>query len=459
MLLIFPLIFVLSFLISVYYLITKRMENILLFIIFALPIYITTLSVVLMYGLKDWIPVLQSFKELLVLSALGTLVLTIKKKLELHFVDKLVLFYFFYTLVYVFLPIGGFSFMERVLSFKSISFFPLIYFTGRLIDVDKVYLNKYFHYICLFAIMTAAVLLLEVIFNVHLQTYTGYADYNLYYFNMEPAGHYDLTWTFEIENGFKRFASFYSTPLEHSASTLVTVSVLAALITKDRRAVWNKFTIITFISTLLSITFALSRASFVGYFIMLYVYAWINKKWVWLKVFHYSLALTAIVALMWVNEDLYDFVINTFNFSNSSSITHLFEWIQGIQAMINNPLGLGLGASGKVAGSMGINIGGENQAIIIGVQTGIIATLLYVLIYGYTIGISAKAYRSSEDKIRKLGLVIFLIKVGLIIPILTAEVESYIYLSYLTWFLTGLLINMVSKETFYKRRIENAGQN
>ena len=442
----FPFIYLLSFLAALYELIKNNKQGILLFLIFGLPIYITSLSIAFMYGLKSWIPVFQLFKELIIIFTLATLVISLKRKIKLHLVDRLILFYFSYNFAYIFLPIGTFSFLEKALAFKSIAFFPLVYFTGRLFNPRQIYLSRYFHYICLVGIVVAIIVCIEVILGVHLQTITGYSDYNFYYFNQEPSGNYGLTWTFEIQNGFKRFASFYSTPLEHSASTLVTVSVLAALITKDARVLWNKFTVITFISTLLSITFALSRASFVGYFIMLYVYAWINKKRVWLNFFHYGTALIIVLGLIWINEDLYDFIVNTFNFSNSSSITHLLEWIEGINAIINNPLGMGLGTSGRVAGSMGINIGGENQPIIIGVQTGLLSLMAYVFLYAYIVYISAKTFKFSTGKARKLALCLLMLKVGLIIPALTSEIESYPYISYLTWFLSGLLISMISTE-------------
>jgi len=36
-----------------------------------------------------------------------------------------------------------------------------------------------------------------------------------------------------------------------------------------------------------------------------------------------------------------------------------------------------------------------------------------------------------------------LFKIGLIIPLFTAEIDSYIYVSYITWFLTGYMINLI----------------
>ncbi|MFX8972765.1 hypothetical protein ABTN24_19850, partial [Acinetobacter baumannii] len=84
------------------------------------------------------------------------------------------------------------------------------------------------------AVAAALVVCYEVITNTHLQTRTGYADFIYYILNQEPGGNYGLTWTFETENGLKRFASFFSMPLEHAAATVVTVAVIMASVTKKQ---------------------------------------------------------------------------------------------------------------------------------------------------------------------------------------------------------------------------------
>jgi len=48
-----------------------------------------------------------------------------------------------------------------------------------------------------------------------------------------------------------------------------------------------------------------------------------------------------------------------------------------------------------------------------------------------------------KGKERKVCMAVFLIKVGFFIPMLTSEVESSSYLSYMNWFLSGILISMI----------------
>lgn len=447
---IFPGIYIISFLIALYRVLLRKPENIVLFFVFGLPIYITSLSIAFKYGLSGFIPVMQAFKEILVICTLGILLYDRKKIIVFHSLDKLMLGFLSLSALYLFLPLGDFSFMEKLLAFKSLSFFPFIYFTGRLINPKAVDLNKYFHYICLVAILAAIVLIGEVIANQHLQVFTGYADFNYYFFGQEASGNYGLSWTFETANGIKRFASFFGGPLELGANTLFTVSVIAALLTKDDNTIKaDRFVMVAFAMTLLSIIFAFSRASFASYFIILYIYALITKRKQWLRLFYYGAIAASLFVLFWLSGDIYDLIMSTIDFSDTSSAYHVFQWIDGLDAITANPLGLGLGMAGRVSIETGSNIGGENQLIIIGVQTGLIGVILYLLIYGYTIAACIRSFRQSVGKQRRLALALLLVKVGLIIPVLTANVESYIYIAYITWFSSGLLINMVasSKET------------
>lgn len=194
--------------------------------------------------------------------------------------------------------------------------------------------------------------------------------------------------------------------------------------------------------SLLSIFLAISRASMVSYFLVFYVYAIITHKKYWLSLFHYGVIGICLLVLFYVKGDIYELIITTINFSDNSSAYHVLQWLEGLEAIAANPLGLGLGMSGRVSGAVGDNIGGENQLIIIGVQAGIIAVIIYLVIYYLMIQLCIEQFKKHQGKIKKLALCILLVKIGLFIPTLTANVESYIYISYLTWFCSGLLNSM-----------------
>ena len=455
----FPVIYIAAFILSIKNLFQKKLNGIFLFFIFGLPIYITSLSVTYQLGFTKLVPILQSFKELLLIGLLAYLIVTFKRKIHFHLIDKLVLFFLGYSLLYVFLPLGQYGILDKLIAVKGLSFFVCIYFSGRLIDIKKIYVSQYFHLICAVTIAAAAVLFVEVINYQHLQTLTGYTDYHIHYFNQEPNGSYGLTWTFEIENGAKRFASFFSNPLEHSAATLLTTAILAALYTTDDNKIKiDGFGLVVLACTIFSISFALSRASFVNYFILIYLYAWITRKKLIIKIINYTLLTVTLIVFYFAQKDLSAFIINTITFENSSSVGHIIEWANGIEAMIKSPLGLGLGESGRVSSVLDLNVGGENQFIIIGAQVGIIALGVYLAIYILTITYTWKWFKKLKGKERKVCLALLLMKIGFFIPLMTSYFDSFNYLTYISWFINGLFISIIVEKEF-ENKIETCPSN
>jgi hypothetical protein len=145
------------------------------------------------------------------------------------------------------------------------------------------------------------------------------------------------------------------------------------------------------------------------------------------------------------SKEIQDFVMGTITFSNQSSVGHLVEWLTGIESMIAKPLGLGLGSSGGITANEGDAVGGENQFIIVGVQIGIAGFLLYAWIHFYTIYLAYKNYKHLKGKEQKIAMTVLLIRVGMFLPMFTSNLDTFIYISYLMWFMTGLLSNILSK--------------
>ena len=97
MLLIFPLIYIISFLLAIWGIYKKIGEAAFIYVIIGLPIYNTSFSILYIYQLKDWIPFLQSLKELLILSTLAMLIWNFRKKFILHTIDYWILAFLVYT--------------------------------------------------------------------------------------------------------------------------------------------------------------------------------------------------------------------------------------------------------------------------------------------------------------------------------------------------------------------------
>lgn len=450
MLFIFPLIFITSFILACREVWRGNTSGVLIFIIFGLSMYTTAMSVIFTFGLKDVIPYLQVLKEVLIITVLILNIAALKHRPRFHFIDYLILAFLLYLIVYAILPIGEQGFVNRLMALKSISFYIVVYFAGRLTNPNTVFINKYFSYVVLLAIGTAAVLLAEVAAQTPLQFSSGYFDYSYYFFNLDAEGPFGLKATFNSDTGYIRFASFFTSPLEHAGATLLALAVIAGLYTRDDNKITiNSIGLLALAATLLSIIFALSRAPMASYCIMIYTYAVITKRKLIVNAIHtvFAIAVVYVVYLFIQFEnqhnDLMSVVLNTIDFSDPSSIGHLAQWAEGILAISEHPLGLGLGTSGRVAASTSENIGGENQYIIIGVQAGLIALILYLIIFVMFVRISYKWLPLLKGKERKVCMTVFLIKIGFLISTLTSEMESSTYLSYMNWFLSGLLINMI----------------
>ena len=443
----FPVAYITSFVYGLLQLFRKQLEGFLLYIIVGLPVYINALSVVFMYGLAGWIPVLQSFKEVSVLAACYLVFTQIKNKPRLHRIDILILIFLLFTFLYALMPIGTYQFSSRLLALKTLSFFPFLYFIGRFCNPDSVNIKKIFSYICIMIIIAAIVALGEKLTNQHLHSFTGFSEYNYYFFDAEPSGNYGLLWTFETESGAKRFGSIFSNPLDFASSTVLCLSVILSLITYKRKTAvirYTKFEWVSLAATLLCIFFAASRASFAGYFLLIYAYGWITNNRSIIRSFHILFIGICIYIFFFLEGDLFDFIVNTIKFQNESSLGHVLEWLDGINAMITHPLGMGLGESGRVSMTLQQNTGGENQLIIIGVQAGILAMLLYLGIYIELIRTGLKELKTARGKKWKMILAVVLIKISMIIPMITAYIDSYIYLSYVSWFLCGYMINLIN---------------
>ena len=411
----FPLLFLGSFALALYKVVKGDANGLFIFLIGGLPFYAISLSLIYLLGGKIWVPIIQSFKEIIILATLVTLLFQKNTIVRLHLLDKLIIAFFIFSLLFV----------------------PL---------------QKQFSFILILTIAAALLSAGEYLFQTHLQTYTGYATFNDYVYKQDPSGSYGLSWTFEIENGVKRFAAFFSTPLEHASATLIALAIIAGLYTeKNRKINLQPLGWFALLATVACILFSLSRAALLGYFLMILIYSFLTRRKEILSVF-YLLVISFIFYLFsFSSKEMQEFVANSIQFSNNSSIGHVLEWVAGIEAMITSPLGMGLGASGRVTALEGDAVGGENQFIIVGVQIGIAGLLLYLTIYFYSMFQAYKTYRFLEGKEKQITMIVLLLRVGLFLPMFTSNLDSYIYVSYVLWFLNGLF-GTVLENKFQKEK-------
>ena len=114
-------------------------------------------------------------------------------------------------------------------------------------------------------------------------------------------------------------------------------------------------------------------------------------------------------------------------------------------------MGIGLAMSGNANGvDQTLKIGGENQFLIYGVQMGFLGLLIYVSMLIKGIKDSLKVFKlSSKQHVKSISFVAAATKIGLLIPLFTANAELYLFVAFLSWFLIGFI------ETYYLKNILN----
>lgn len=417
-----------------------------------LPVYITSLSVIFLATRSpELLSLFQILKELIILLSVGIFIVYRKDlfryPLRLLATDWMMLGLLSLAFLYLLLPLGNASFLNKALYYKSMLMPGLVYFLGRNTQWDQAEIRKLF--VLIFGVMFAAFgvnLIENYLLQAHLQQFTGYALYNQVINNIDPTGNFGLTWTFETQAVTKRLASFFSDPLEMASSVLMGFAAgLIWFLTTKREENW-KYLLVMLVS-LGCLVFSASRAAFGAFFIMIFFVALVFRLYKLIGAGFLALLLFGIYVVFFASEDFYFFVLDTLTFENSSSVGHVVEWLLALDSMISNPLGIGLAMSGNF-GSVEdeLRVGGENQFLIYGVQLGWLGLLLYSLTLATGVRDSIRVFRSSTNTaIARVAFTGAVVKVGLLLPLFTANVEIYTYVSWLTWWMIGFSLREYSE--------------
>ncbi len=428
-------------------------EFLLYYICLALPFYATLqaqvfeifnnqLSVNMIKLSKDFI-----FFYALLIFILGKKESIFNRTFTFSKLDKLFLSFVILIILYTIIPIGEAEFFSKIIYSKNILLIPLVYFMGRNIEFsDKVYMNL--KKIFLGVIITSSLFVFfEFIFSTHFHSFINYSNYNSIVNEIDPQGNYGLSWSFESQGARPRYAAFFADPLELSASLLFLFSYLIFFF-YNRVNVSN---VLPFILIVFLLLMSFSRGAIVACFGIVLFSLLINQKYrILFTMFSISVILSLLTYFLG-GEDLQYLIIDTLKFENTSSLGHLIEWIEGILSILENPLGIGLAMSGNAGGvDQSLKVGGENQFLIFGVQMGIIAIIIYSVILLTVIIRALKLYVNTKDlKDKHISFIVACTKFGLILPLLTANAELYLFVSLVSWLLAGYV-----EKTFLKQQLE-----
>jgi len=290
---------------------------------------------------------------------------------------------------------------------------------------------------------------LEFLTSTHFHTLIEYSNYNSVVNEIDPQGNYGLSWSFESQESSPRYASFFADPLEFSASLILFFSFILFYFHTSFNKVHFIFLFLIFISLFLSF----SRGAIVACLGVVLFSLLIHKKYKILLSIFLSSIVFLFVLYNFSSEEIQYIIIDTIKFENTSSLGHLIEWIEGILSILENPLGIGLAMSGNAGGvDQSLKVGGENQFLILGVQMGAIALFVYTLILFYVIIRAIKTFQNSTNHQKHISYVVACSKFGLLLPLLTANAELYLFVSLITWFLAGNVESTYIKQLVEKKK-------
>lgn len=354
-------------------------------------------------------------------------------------IDYLFIVLLGYALLFVFLPIGGVTFLNKALYYKNILMLGLMYFLGRMMVLESHQVMNILKIILSITVLAFALNLFEKAIDTHFQSFIGYANLYQDINGIEPAGIYGLTYTFGAESGAKRFAAFFASPLGLAAAMLISFATAFFLFLNSKNQMGRyKYGALVIIS-IACLLFAYSRSSMLGLFLIIFFTA-IILGYYRLILFGFLVVVLFFGSIfIFAGDDLRYFVIDTFSLADSSSIGHVVEWIEGIDSIISNPLGIGLGTSGNAGGvNEELKIGGENQFIIFGVQLGVPFLILYIALIYASIQSSVKSYKMYTDKYDKvIPFIAATFKFAFILSLMTSNAETYLYVAYISWWMVG----------------------
>ena len=428
-------------------------EYLLYYICLALPFYATLQAQVFeIFNNELLVNLIKLSKDFIFFYALLIFILgkneyIVNRTFTFSNLDKLFLSFVILIILYTIIPLGEADLISKIIYAKNILIIPLVYFMGRNLEfTDKVYMNL--KNIFLGVIITSFVFVFfEFIFSTHFHSFINYSNYNSIVNEIDPQGNYGLSWSFESQGARPRYAAFFADPLELSASLLFLFSFIIFFFYKSV----NLSNVLPFILIVFLLLMSFSRGAIVACFGIVLFSLLINQKYrILFTMFSISVILSLLTYFLG-GEDLQYLIIDTLKFENTSSLGHLIEWIEGILSILENPLGIGLAMSGNAGGvDQSLKVGGENQFLIFGVQMGIIAIIIYSVILLTVIIRSLKLYVDTKDlKHKHISFIVACTKFGLILPLLTANAELYLFVSLVSWLLAGYV-----EKTYLKQQLE-----
>jgi len=133
------------------------------------------------------------------------------------------------------------------------------------------------------------------------------------------------------------------------------------------------------------------------------------------------------------------FVWGTLSFQESSAVSHVNDWMNGLVVFAENPWGSGLGTADQSAVRAGLkHLTGDNLYLKYAVEMGIAGLTFFVLVLVSIATTGMRLYRKGRNlSEQRLGMTLWLATIGIAINGITAVVFNSISLGWIFFWLAG----------------------
>ena len=432
-----------------------KIQFLIIYICTCLPIYITLQAQVFnIFQDENIINVIKLSKDFIfiysfIIFVFGNSSALHSRSFKFSLVDKLILVFTSIVTIYALIPLGEADFLSKLIYAKNLYVISITYLIGRNVIIDKVFFNTIKKILKYLILVISFFLCFEFILSTHFHSFIDFSNYNFFINEIDPQGNYGLTWSFESQGSTPRYAAFFADPLELSASLLLLMSLLIYNFWNNKKNI-NYF-LLFLIAFALILSF--SRGAIVACVLIILFGFLLNKQYKILALIFTTFLLSTLSLIYFGSDEVRYLIIDTLKFENTSSLGHLIEWIEGVLSILENPLGIGLAMSGNAGGvDQAIKIGGENQFLIFGVQMGVLSVIIYSLILFFIIKRSYQVYLKSSNFVKQISFIVCCTKFGLLLPLLTANAELYLFVSLSTWFFAGYVESRYTEHKFEKNK-------
>lgn len=339
------------------------------------------------------------------------------------------------------LPIGA-----QVLGWRDAVFFTLLYFVGRTTPAvarDRRTLRA----LVVVGVVTSVIAIVErlvvtpealVVLGVsqYVQDYLGLTITTIH----NPFGLPDNYWTGIGNRLVQRAGSTYLSSQGFAIPFLVILpaATLAALRAERwRTAAWVAVGL-SWIGLLLTIT----RMTLVSCALQSLALLAMFRRWS-VAVTGMLLVTVALATAFLTVPGLGTFARETVTFESASSLSHLEDWSEGVTALGEHPLGVGLGAGGLTAARFGLPVvAGDSQYFKYSVELGILGLAFYLATLATLLAAAGRVYTSSRSSmLRTYAGLTTVTALGIIFNGLTTLPITHPALAYPFFWIAGSVVS------------------